>query len=265
MAINTKKFMNRLFRRINGLVWDVVSGSVGLQTAEGIFTVTFAEDGTPSLNVNPIDGLGLALPAFATQATFDEVNQGDIIVGDAGIIGWVVSKTEAAYKVLDHNGHHKTYSPPKVAIFGTSGVLVVRNLMSLTGGAAGASNFASNLLPLMMLGGGDEKLEKLLPLLLMTSQQAPAAAGAPAANNFASLLPMLMLSGEGGLGGAGGGKMDKLLPLMLMGGLGGAGAGGMNPLVMMSLLGDGDLFGGSKAETPALVPLRNGVPVLQRL
>lgn len=262
MNFNTNKFLNRMFRRVGGLVWDVLTGQIGLQTEQGTYTVSFDGEGNATLNVNPVDGLGLAIPAFATQATHEEVSNGDIIVGDQGIIGWVVDKTASAYKVLDHNGHTKTYSPPKVAIMNTQGVLVVRNLLNLTGGAQGANNFASNLLPLLVLGGSDSKLEKILPFLLMQSQ-APAAGGAAAANPLAGILPFLMLK-EGGLGG-GDGKLDKLLPLMMMGGLGGA--GGANPMLMMALLGDGDLLGSStpvRAAPPVVPAFRGGIPALNK-
>jgi len=261
-----------MFRRISGLVWDITTGGIGLETANGVYSLSIAHGATPSdpkiygVNVNPIEGLGVKIPAFATQSTFEEVNEGDIVVGDAGIIGWVTGKTGAALKVLDHNGNNKTYSPPKVQILGSSGILVVRNLFSFTGGADGAAGFASNLLPLLMLGGndGDSKLEKLLPLLLLTSQAGAAggAAGAPAANPMASILPLMLLK-DGGLGGKGGDLKDMLPLLMMTGGLGGAGAGGMNPMVMMALLGDGDLFGSDKAPK-ALAPVtRGGIPVLQ--
>jgi hypothetical protein len=266
MAMNSSKFLKRLFRKINGVVWDVVSGGVGLQTENGIFTVSFSDTGAASLNCNPLDDFGLAIPAFATQVAIADVEQGDIVVGDQGIIGWVTDKTDAAVKVIDHSGYSKTYSPPKVSVFGgvPGGILVVRNLMSLTGGAAGASNFASSLMPLLMLGGGDDKLEKLLPLLLMTSQAAPAVAGAPAANPMANMLPLLLMSG--GLGGEGKkGDLDPMMLMALSGGLGG-GAGGMNPMMLMALMGKGgDLFGSSE-KVPALTPVtRGGVPVLNRL
>jgi hypothetical protein len=259
-----------MFRRIGGVVWDVTTGSIGLKTENGIYslkTVPGAATGDAasySVSVNPFDDFGLAIPAFATQSTPEEVQVGDIIVGDKDIIGWVVDKTPAAFKVLDHNSYVKTYVPPSVQILGNSGVLVVRNLFSLTGGAAGAGNFAQSLLPLMMLGGGDEKLEKMLPLLLMTSTAAPAANGtAAAANPMAAMLPLLLM--KDGLGGSGGdGKMDKLLPFMMMGGLGG-GAGGMNPMLMMALMGDGDLFGSSDSSSKKALTLpvtRGGIPVL---
>lgn len=271
----SKKIMNRMFRRINGLVWDVMSGGIGLQTANGIHTVTFGEDGSFQPNLNPIDSLGLTVPAFATQSTLDEVAVGDIIVGEVGIIGWVVEKLNASLRVLDHNGNVKVYVPPKVAIMGTNGVLVVRNLFSLTGGAGNAANFATTLLPLLALGGGDDKMEKLLPLLLMTSAQPAAAgtAGAAAANPMAAMMPLLLMKELGGSGGKSG--IDKLLPLMLMGGMGGGAAGGMNPMLLMALAGDGDLFGslGEGKDTvplapvaPALSPrLNGGIPALTPL
>lgn len=257
--MNTSKFLNRLFRRVTGVVWDVITGSVGLQTADGIYTVSFDQNNKATLNVNPIDDFGLALPAFATQTTAEEVKEGDIIVGDQGIIGWVTGKGEASFKVLDHNGMNKNYSPPKVAILGNQGVLVVRNLMSLTGGATGANNFASMLMPLIALGGGDDKLEKLLPLLLLTSQNGalPTAAGA-AGTGMNNLLPFLLMKD----GGVKGGSMEKLLPFLLLSGGGSGGA--MNPLLMMSLLGDGDILG-CKSEDSVAPKTRNGVPTVPPL
>ena len=193
------------------------------------------------------------------------MNATDIVVGDQGIVGWVIGKTDAALKVLDHNGYTKIYTPPKVQILGQNGVLVVRNLFSLTGGADQAGSFATTLLPLLALGGGDDKIEKLIPFLLMSST-APAAAGAaPAANPLQSILPLLLLK-DGGLGGKGDSSLDKLLPILLLsgGGLGGGTAGGLNPLLLASLLGDGNsLFGNSTPAKLAPVATRGGVPVLQ--
>jgi hypothetical protein len=255
------KFVNRMFRRVNGVVWDVMGGGVGLKTDQGIFTVSFSETGTPTLNVNPLDDFGLALPGFALQSSLAEINAGDIIVGDTAILGWVVKKNEASLELLDHNGHVKTYVPPKVAIMNTNGVLVVKNLFNLTGGAEGANNFASQLMPLLLLGGGDAKLEKMLPFLLMTAQ-APAAAGtSAAANPFGNPLMMMLLMKDGGLGS---GKAGGIDPLMLMA-LGGGGGAAANPLLMASLLG-GDIFGGNanveSTPAPALNPVvRRGVPV----
>lgn len=256
------KFVNRMFRRVNGVVWDVMSGSVGLKTENGIFTVSFSDAGAPTLSVNPLDDFGLALPGFALQSSLADVSIGDIVVGDTAILGWVVKKNEASLEVLDHNGHQKVYVPPKVAIMNSSGVLVVKNLFNLTGGADGANNFATQLLPLLALGGGDSKIEKLLPFLLMSSQIAPAAGAAgAAASPLSNPLMLMMLLKDGGLGG----KAGSIDPLMLMA-LGGAGAGAQNPMVLAALLGGGDLLGNAVVEAPAAPALRpaggRGVPVL---
>jgi hypothetical protein len=268
MTINTNKFVSRMFRRINGLVWDITTGTVGLKTEQGIYSLKSTPSASDaavlehSISVNPFDDFGMAIPAFATQTAHADVEIGEIIVGDSGIIGWVVDKTAAAFKVLDHNGFQKTYAPPSVQILGSQGVLVVRNLFSLTGGASGAAGLASNLMPLLMLGGGDEKIEKILPLLLMTGQMGGATAGAAPAGGMNPLM-LMMLMKDGGLGGVSG-KMDPMMLMALSGGLGGAG-GGMNPMVMMALMGGGDLFGGDapkKATNLAPVRANNGVPVL---
>lgn len=247
----TSKFTNRIFRRISGLAWDLMSGQVGIKTPDGLYTLTKTE--TPATETSAAStsyGVGVnilefdaAIPAFAMATPFDEVQPGDLIVGETKIIGWAVDKSAAALKVLDHNGFTKTYTPPKVSIALTQGstVMVVKNLFNLTGGQDGANSFAANLLPLLVLGKGNADIEKLLPIMLM--------GGVGGSNSGAGLMsnPLALLALTGGLGGSGGAgspKMDKLLPLMMLGGMGG-GAGAMsNPLVMMTLLGDTDVFGG---------------------
>lgn len=282
MSSNLKsKFLNRMFRRIGGVVWEMTTGSQGLKIGDEIYTLSITP-GTPAVldaagavvtpatetefqtSVNPFGDLGMALPAFATQVPFEQVGLGDLVVGAQKVLGWVVGKTASALKVVEPNGTCKTIVPPKVAILGSEGVLVVQNLFSLTGGAAGAGGFANSLLPLLMLGGGDDKLEKMLPLLLMQS------AGGGAAAPTGGLNPMLMMAMMGGLGGKKSGDgIDPMMLLALSGGLGSGGTGAMNPMVMMSLMG-GDLFGSATLEAddgssdvPALRPL--SVPPLRPL
>lgn len=253
MAFSADKFVRRMFRRIDGIVWDVVSGQVGLKTAEGVFTATFSETGEPTVTVNPFD-LSVALPGFATQTAHADVNVGDIIVGDQKILGWVTRKTDASFVLIDQHGMTKNYTPPKVAVMGGSGPLVVRNLFSLTGGQGGV---ASMLPMLMMFGGDDSKLEKILPFLLMQGGNlgAPAADGAAAAANpMAAMLPLLLM--KGGLGG-GNGDIDPMLLMAMSGGLGG-GNGAMNPMLMMALMNGG--LGGDSADAPPLVPTRRNAP-----
>jgi len=270
---NSNKILNRMFRRIHGLVWDLSTGSIGVKTESGIVSLTqdlsdSAEGEAPTIvygtSINPFDGFGTPIPAFATQTAQENVKDGDLIVGDKNIIGWVIGRTASAFKVLDHNGNTKTYTPPKVAIMNTQGVLVVQNLMNLAGGQAGLGGLAGGLMPLLMLGGSEDKLEKILPILLMQQSMAPATAGAaPAANPMVAMMPLMLMKQ---LSGEKGGKSD-IDPMMLMamsGGLGG-GAGGMNPMMMLALLGEGGLdgvLGGSASPTPLPAP---GIPPLQRL
>lgn len=258
------KFTRRMFRRIAGLVWDIQTGQIGVKTENGIYTLTApeTEGGDYGVTVNPFDAFGLDIPAFATQTTHADVALGDLIVGDKGILGWVIAKTDAAFKVLDHNGQLKTYVPPKIAIMGQQGTLVVRNLLNLAGGQAGANNLVSSMLPLLALGGGEDKLESVLPFLLMSQQGA--AGTAAAANPMSSLLPLLLLK-KGGLGG-GSGLDNPLMLLAMTGGLGGA--GGMNPMMLMALAGDGglgDLFGQGTTKLAAPSAVTFTTPPLRRM
>lgn len=106
--------------------------------------------------------------------------------------------------------------------------------------SAGGSSGLSDLLPLMMMGGGagaggmdpmmlmmlmgDGDMSDMLPLLMMGGLGGGAAGGAAPAMDP---MMLMMLMGDG--------DMSDLLPLMMMGGAGGA-EGGMNPLLMMTLL-----------------------------
>ena len=272
MQIN--KFMNRMFRRISSLVWDVTTGAVGVKTDQGIFTVSFDDNNNPTLNVNPLDSFGLAIPAFATQVVLADVKIADLVCGDTAVLGWVVDKTPAALKLMDHTGRTFTWAPPKVAIMGTQGVLVVQTLISLTGSPANAQGFAGSLLPLLMMGGegSDSKLEKMIPFLLM-SQQSGMAGGAgtaaPAGGPVGNLMPLLMMMNAGGLGDLFGGssngpnQLTDLLPFLILSGLGGAtGAGGGNSMLMMAAMM------GGQSETKPLVAgatRSRGIPPLTPL
>jgi hypothetical protein len=276
-SVMTNKFLARMFRKIDGIVWDLSTGNIGVSDAAGIYTineVVAATRATPAIpatqttdaveavaaakaefqvNVNPFEQFGMAVPGFATQVPFERIQLKDIIVGDNGILGWVVDKKAASLTLMTHTGTVKQFVPPKVTIGGGDGVLVVQSLINLAGD--GFAGLQGSLLPLLMMGGGDnDSLGDILPMLLFSQTQG-------AGNNATSaMLPMLMMM-KTLKGGEGGSSIDKLLPLMMMGGLGGAGggAGGMNPMmVAMMMGGDGDLFGGSK--TSGIAPVRGAMP-----
>lgn len=233
------KFLGRMFRRITGLVWDLTTGKIGIQDKGGIYTlditpgVKASDPDTYRPSVNPFDNFGTAIPAFAQQVPFEKIGIADIVVGDNGILGWVIDKKNVALVLMDKNGMTKNYTPPKVQIMGSEGALVVQSLFNVAGGQEGLTGLQGNLLPLMMLAGDDDSaLEKILPLMLF-SQSTGTGAGA--------MNPMMLMMMAGGLGkgGSGGGLagMDPMMLMMMMGGMGGNNGGGMNPMMLMAMTG----------------------------
>lgn len=217
------KFMDRLFRKADGVVWDLMSGKVGIQTKDGIATID-GEGEDATVNINLIDQFGMSIPAFAQSTPVDGVKAGDIIyfgatdrpgfvtekkVSDKGVISFVLLKVD---------GQRTTWKPPKVTMLGMeSGVMVLRSLLTmLPGGAGGLTGLQGALLPMLMMGGDSGiDMEKMLPIMLMGQMQAPAVAGADgtvvaAPNPMAQMLPMMMMmgmmKGNGGDGGGRGGK-----------------------------------------------------------
>lgn len=255
----TSKFLNRMFRKVEGLVWDLTTGQIGIKGNDGIYTLSSAGEGEaaiPQVSVNPFDSLSTAIPAFATNTPLDQVALGDILVGDRDILGWVIEVREHSLKLFDKNGFTKNYTPPKVSVLNTSGVLVVKNLFNLAGGQQGLAGLQNNILPLLAMGGGDAQLEKLLPILLMQSMAPAGAAGAaPAAGGFNPMM-LLLLNKKGGKGGLG--DIDPLTLMMMSGGMVG-GAGGFNPMMLLAL--QGGLGGDEEPAAPSTLPIPSLLPV----
>ncbi|MCU1492207.1 MAG: hypothetical protein JWM85_3612 [Acidimicrobiaceae bacterium] len=191
---NQSKFLDRFFRKVDGLVWDISTGKLGVQGPDGIYTceITEAEGRTPStaqISINPFDNFGLAIPAFATNTPHEQIAIGDLIVGAKEVLGWVIEKKPASLVLLDTKGMQKNYNPPKVAMIGQNGSMVVKSLTGLLGN--GAQGFQSSLLPLLVMGEGTNlDLEKMIPLMLF-SQQGAGTEGA--ANPMAQMMPMMMM------------------------------------------------------------------------
>ena len=218
------KFMDRLFRKADGVVWDLMSGNVGIKTADGIATLT-GEGDDAQINVNLLDQFGMEIPAFAQSTPIDAVKAGDIIFfGASDRPGWVIEKKTSAtnqpsFVLMKVDGTRSTWKPPKVTMLGMeSGVMVLRSLMSmLPGGNAGLTGLQGALMPMMMMGmaGGDGgmDLEKMLPMLLMGQMQAAPVANADgtvvaAPNPMAQMMPMMMMMSmmKGNNGGGKGGS-----------------------------------------------------------
>jgi hypothetical protein len=198
------RFLDRFFRKVDGLVWDITTGKLGVQSDGGIITLelTPAAEGarnaepTAQVSINPFDQFGIAIPAFATNTNLEQIEVGDLIVGAKEVLGWVIKKNAASLVLLDTKGFQKQYNPPKVAVINQSGAMVVKNLTGLLGDT-GAQGFQSALLPLLIMGGDSGlDFEKLIPLMLFSQQGQGGAAG----SGIAGMLPTLMMMGA--LGGS---------------------------------------------------------------
>lgn len=251
MSKLTNKFLDRMFRRVDSLVWDLVSGTIGIRDSNGIYTFQVLpgesdKPGDPQVTVNPFDQFGVAIPAFAMATTMDNVSIGDIIVNDSGIAGWVVSKAANSVNLINKSGHRTQYSPPKVAVMGTDiTLLVVKNLAGALGGDGGLKSFQGSLMPLLMLADDDIDLGSLLPVLMFSQQTGTQ-------NTMSNMLPFMMMSKSHN-----GSNKDMMMYMMMSGAFNGKDVqGGANPAMLMAMSG---MFGGDSGRStgiPAMPELR---------
>jgi len=202
------RMMNRFFRKVDGLVWDLFTGRVGVKTPEGITTIEGTGDNA-QLVINLFDEFGMAIPAFAQNTPLASVAVGDIIYQGNSVKGWVIealgeSDNVKRFKLMTPSGTATTWTPPKVSMLGfDSGIMVVRSLMTmLPGGANGLTGMQGMLLPMLAMGGDNVNLEKLMPLMLF-SQLGTDGKGADALGGGNMMQMMMMISLMGGKGSGG--------------------------------------------------------------
>jgi len=202
---NMEKMMGRMFRRADGVVWDMMTGKVGIQTDDGIATLE-GEGDDAQVCSNMFDEFGVALPAFAQSTPVADVKVGDIIFrGARGNIAWVIEKNvdKGTFKLMKPSGETAGWTPPKVSMLGfESGVMVLRSLMSmLPGGQSGLANMQSMMMPLLFASGGDIDFDKMMPMMLMSmmgNQGGNAAAGAnPMMQMMMPMMMINMMKGDG--------------------------------------------------------------------
>jgi len=219
------KFMDRLFRKADGVVWDLMTGRVGIKGADGIATLE-GEGDDAQININLLDQFGMEIPAFAQSTPIDAVKAGDIIFfGASDRPGWVIEKKAPAdagkqpkFVLMKVDGTRSTWTPPKVSMLGMdSGVMVLRSLLTmLPGGNAGLTGLQGALMPMLMMSqmnGGDSgfNMEAMMPMLLMGQMNAAPMAAADgsvvaAPNPMAQMMPMMMMMGMMNKGGKSGGS-----------------------------------------------------------
>lgn len=213
------KLMNRFFRRVDGVVWDLMSGKIGVKSTDGIATLEGTGD-EAQVSINMFDQFGFEVPAFAQNTSTGEVQVGDLVVGARGIQGWVIEKKEKQLVLMKPDGTRGSMTPPKVNMMGLEGgVMVLRSLVNmLPGGTGGLNQMQSMLMPMLMMGGdGGLDLEGIMPMMLMSQMNmggavdpANPSSALLAQNQMASMMQMMMMAQLMGGGKKGGGNFfDK--------------------------------------------------------
>lgn len=200
-----EKMMSRMFRKVDTVVWDLMSGKLGVRTSDGeIATFEGTDPDSASITVNPFDDFGMPIPAFAQSTPLASVKVGDLIYKSGSRPAWVtevVDKPDGSkrFKTIDPTGTLGSFNPPKVQMLGLdsgSGVLVVRSLLSMFPGGDGLAGLQSTMLPLLMMSEGDSglDLDKMMPLILMGSLNG---GSATAGNGMMQAMLMMKMFGGG--------------------------------------------------------------------
>lgn len=207
------KLMSRFFRPVDNVVWDLMTGRIGVTGPDGITTIE-GEGDDAQVTINLFDQFGMAVPAFAQGTASADVKVGDLIYGARKPLGWVVDRTEKSFSLLKEDGTRSNWTPPKTAMIGFGGdVMVLRSLINiLPGGSSGLSGFQNMLLPMMMMSGDNMDMGKIMPLMLMTQMgaTAPTGDGDEAPNPMAGMtqmLPMMLMMQM--MGGSKGGSTSN--------------------------------------------------------
>ena len=204
MSNLSNNLMNRFFRKVDNVVWDLFTGRIGVQTSEGITTIEGSGEDA-QVTINMFDQFGMPVPAFAQSTPVSAVNLGDLIYADGRPKGWVIALSERPatdekpamkkFTLMTPGGTVTTWTPPKLTMLGfDSGVMVLRSLMNmLPGGETGLSNMQSLLMPMMMMGG-DVDMDTIMPMLLF-SQLGASGTGADSAggNNMMQMMMMMQM------------------------------------------------------------------------
>lgn len=209
-----EKLVNRFFRQVDNVVWDLSSGKVGVITADDEIVTLDGEGDAACIANNPFGDFGIPIPAFAQSIPTAEIKQGDLIYNAKKVLGWIIgtpnlnpvgkTKVTRTFKLLKPDGTRGEWSPAKINSMGLdlNGAMVLRSLINMLGGSGGLGGLQGMLMPMMMFGGlagsenGDESsnaLEQMLPIMLMSQM------------------------GMGGMGGAtGGAAMNPMMGMMMM-------------------------------------------------
>jgi hypothetical protein len=224
--MNMNKFMERFFRSVDNVVWDMMSGRVGFRTSEGICSIDLGEltedkkSATDAqVTINPFDDFGMTVPAFAQSIPADQISLGDMIYSSTSnkVLGWVIEKTDKGLRLMRQDGTSTAWKAPKVQMLGfDSGVMVLRSLMNmLPNGQAGLGQMQGMLMPMLMSGmldgdgDGNDTKKSMIPMMLMSQMGLGGTDPASGGAMMSQMMNMFMMQsfmdkmGGGKAGGAG--------------------------------------------------------------
>ena len=203
---NPNKLMDRFFKKVDNVAWDMMTGRIGIVSADGITSLEVSKDGDEDVfdvTVNMMDQFGMPVPAFAQNTPVDQVKVGDLIYGKRDITGWVVGVKGKSFEILKPSGQRTTWQPPKVKLMGmdgVNGVMVLRSLMNMLPGGNSSLQGMQSMIMTMSMFGDDADMESMMPMLLMSQMgnQATDADGNAAPNPFGgmdmqAMMPMMMM------------------------------------------------------------------------
>jgi len=170
--MNTNSMRDSFFREVKNVAIDIQSGKFGVISQDGI---SVYDSGT--VNVNPIQELGVKVPAFAVRVAVDQLAEGDIILSGNDAT-FFKQKTEQGYEVVTLAGEVKQVGQVSNMFFGKNTVLAVKNMFG-NGGAMNpmmlamfmSDDFAKGdnknlMLAMAMSGGFGGASEGMNPLML---------------------------------------------------------------------------------------------------
>lgn len=192
------KMMSRMFRKVDDAVWDLQTGKIGIRTKDGIVTLAKDED-EYQLSINILDDFGIPLPAFAQNTPVESIKEGDLIYSSSKVLGYVIKATGKSFRILKLDGQQSSWTPPKIEMIGfgdAGGVLVLRSLFNtLPDGEKGMAGLQGMLMPMLMLGGDNLDLDSMLPMILMSQNGMMGGAGGMG-NMMQTMMMMSMMKGD---------------------------------------------------------------------
>lgn len=211
--------ISKMFRKVDNIVWDMTTNSIGMIQDDGIYTIAINEDDLEcsAISINPFDQMSMRLPAYAMSTPVAAIEAGDMIINNkGGLRGWVLQrKANNTFRIMSVNGNISTWNPPQIQMIGfDSGVMVVRSLMKMAGGTQGVNQMQQMMQMMMMSGMMDDEsdMDSMMPMMLMGMMGG--------ANPMAGMFGQTTTGEDGAVQQAnpmmGGMNMMSMMPMMMM-------------------------------------------------